>query len=1115
MSMFGAYAANNDPASQNNFNPSWMGQTFNPTSGVPRPVGRPNGVNGEGGEEERPMAAPIFMRNRYGREDVLALYDGGSVHPPDNLPRCPLYQSEAQPPCVIKPLSDIEKKLRENINSSKAMSMLSAADRHHISSGGQAPDSPQAANRNNTNGWTHVPARDHNKTWGRTTTGTTPVRGSVRGAFTGGRGGGTAGGTTMEGGPLNTSPYGPPTTQGGTQQNNGERALGTGGTFPSRRGVNPVASRGGSSSSFNSRAQGLYNPHDPSDRPRQRGRSTSEDGEGTTVTSPTTPSVGGGVVNGGGGGSAQPGVWQARSSAWGMQQQQQTQQRMPEWATDEEGVPSGVNRDHSSDISSGTFDEQGRFVRTAPRSTILQGQQSQQYQTTPQSVQHESHQRVSPQSSMHPSNWMERDVPLSAPVEISSHSSTHYSIPSSLSSQPPSQQADLQGGVSGMSPSSAFLHLAYQQQQKLQLQQQQAAHLQQQQQAAQYAAMQQAQQLQQQQQAAASVPSKPSTYFYLDPNGVERGPFQQDQMEAWFSMGYFQDSLQVRRDSDTDFTELGELQRINGKNPFKYPEPVAVPPPTPNMLAGYMDHQLGLGSAAGWDQSVQSIFRTAQATPSYEQLLEKQRMDQRERQIAEEREQLRKMQEMMRAQHESEREQHEKALREKEEGLQKMQDEMMRKQREMEEAKRETEAALEKEKREIERKRAELEKQSIREREEQKKKEDAERRKTEELNEKKRIEQERIAAAEDAEREKERVKRRAEEAKRQAEEEKKRNEEERKKLEAFARAEELRVEAEAERERQAQIAAARKAAAPPPVVTPPAAPTVVKSSGPAWGGAGIAKTATAVKKSVETRSLAEVMAEEERQARAEQRENDRLRKEAEAAAPKKVSSKGGVWGGSTPATIASQAVSVSSSSSSAWGGAGMAKSVPTKSSPWAGPTLAEANKPKVAPKTAAAPAKAKAPEKVVKKEEKKSRVSDEAQFISWFISRVRQLNDTVDGDVLASFIQDIANPDEVEDYMVGYLGEGKQVKEFVREYIHKRSELRNKSKSGSVSTVFAKDDDGFSSVGGKKGASANAQQKKKAKFVVDSACLGFRPAGDPNRVNQGEIDHPEPSTGRR
>lgn len=41
----------------------------------------------------------------------ILFFLGGSVHPPDNLPRCPLYQSEAQPPCVIKPLSDIEKVL--------------------------------------------------------------------------------------------------------------------------------------------------------------------------------------------------------------------------------------------------------------------------------------------------------------------------------------------------------------------------------------------------------------------------------------------------------------------------------------------------------------------------------------------------------------------------------------------------------------------------------------------------------------------------------------------------------------------------------------------------------------------------------------------------------------------------------------------------------------------------------------------------------------------------------------------------------------------------------------------------------------------------------------------
>lgn len=41
--------------------------------------------------------------------NISIVSSGGSVHPPDNLPRCPLYQSEAQPPCVIKPLSDIEK----------------------------------------------------------------------------------------------------------------------------------------------------------------------------------------------------------------------------------------------------------------------------------------------------------------------------------------------------------------------------------------------------------------------------------------------------------------------------------------------------------------------------------------------------------------------------------------------------------------------------------------------------------------------------------------------------------------------------------------------------------------------------------------------------------------------------------------------------------------------------------------------------------------------------------------------------------------------------------------------------------------------------------------------
>ncbi|GMR33457.1 hypothetical protein PMAYCL1PPCAC_03652, partial [Pristionchus mayeri] len=209
----------------------------------------------------------------------------------------------------------------------------------------------------------------------------------------------------------------------------------------------------------------------------------------------------------------------------------------------------------------------------------------------------------------------------------------------------------------------------------------------------------------------------PAAFFYLDPNGVERGPFPQGQMEAWFTAGFLPDSLQVRRDVDSSFSELGELQKRNGKNPFKYMEPVVAPTPapipTPNMLAGYMDHQLGLGSTAGWDQSVQNIFRAqAQQTPSYEQLMEKQRMQEQERRIAVEREQLVRMQEIMRQETETERERTQRFMREKEEGLLKMQDEMMKKQRELDESKRAHEEELGREKREIERKRAELEREN-------------------------------------------------------------------------------------------------------------------------------------------------------------------------------------------------------------------------------------------------------------------------------------------------------------------------------------------------------------------------------------------------------------------
>ncbi|VDO41167.1 unnamed protein product, partial [Brugia timori] len=125
-------------SNQLNFNPSWM-----------RPVSMPvsaGGGNSSGNRTEPlfavenptvdcPIADPVFVKNRYGREDLLALLSK-DVHPPYGLDKCQFFISAAQKPIVLTPLSDTETRLQHNINSSKAMSLLSHADRATIASGG-------------------------------------------------------------------------------------------------------------------------------------------------------------------------------------------------------------------------------------------------------------------------------------------------------------------------------------------------------------------------------------------------------------------------------------------------------------------------------------------------------------------------------------------------------------------------------------------------------------------------------------------------------------------------------------------------------------------------------------------------------------------------------------------------------------------------------------------------------------------------------------------------------------------------------------------------------------------------------------------------------------------
>ncbi|PIO54634.1 hypothetical protein TELCIR_23997, partial [Teladorsagia circumcincta] len=73
---------------------------------------------------------------------------------------------------------------------------------------------------------------------------------------------------------------------------------------------------------------------------------------------------------------------------------------------------------------------------------------------------------------------------------------------------------------------------------------------------------------------------------------------------------------------------------------------------------------------------------------------------------------------------------------------------------------------------------------------------------------------------------------------------------------------------------------------------------------------------------------------------------------------------------------------------------------------------------------------------------------DNSVFLEWVVQRLKELNSTVEAEVLAMFIEGVENPDEVEDYVMGYLGDSKAVKEFVREFLLKRSDFRNRKQHG-------------------------------------------------------------------
>ncbi|XP_017754978.1 PREDICTED: PERQ amino acid-rich with GYF domain-containing protein 2 isoform X2 [Eufriesea mexicana] len=101
-----------------------------------------------------------------------------------------------------------------------------------------------------------------------------------------------------------------------------------------------------------------------------------------------------------------------------------------------------------------------------------------------------------------------------------------------------------------------------------------------------------------------SIGNQPSTvpstngqekWFYRDPQGEVQGPFLASEMAEWCKAGYFTAGLMVRRTCDERYTTLGDLIKMCGRIPFTPGPPISplkltdqVIPPVPNTVPAGM-----------------------------------------------------------------------------------------------------------------------------------------------------------------------------------------------------------------------------------------------------------------------------------------------------------------------------------------------------------------------------------------------------------------------------------------------------------------------------------------------------------------------------------------------
>ncbi|PAV83480.1 hypothetical protein WR25_00002 [Diploscapter pachys] len=1073
---------------QNSFQPSWLRSTYNAGS-----VSSPRGSVND--EDSQLISDPIFLQHRYGREDLLALVPRAS-QPPGGLQACPYFIDRPQCPIVTTPLTELEQTTK-NINSSKAMSLLKTvggaggqlsggvgvergnmygADRAGMSRSGGVSGSP-----GNSGGWQSVKS----SSWGTNRSGTNSDRGSSGlGAIGSGRGG-TRGGYKYGGGPANVGSS-PRTTgehlNGGDEQQGYNRFSyrGRGASFTTR-GASTTAN-----STFNTRAQALYDAKDiGKDRPRNRLRSTSDENHEPSALGNASPPV---HKPGGQPTTTQPPAPSTSTNAWGINARNAN--------------TSPVKTDPPS-ASSSSFVNASSPAPSMPAHAPVQSR------------------------SMSPPPQPKPQPKPQPPKETN----FYYLDPSSKEQGPFSKERMYQWYIGGYftqdlrvrrEEESEFRPLS----------------------------------------DLILLNGLKTLFDFAEPASPAAAPAASAAPTASRSLsptvlpgGANQASIFAQGNPPT-----GQQTPIFSGLSAGAESLASATAHSPQALAAYLN-------TGNWgDLASRSGAIFGHPTNYDATVMERQRLAQEQARIEEERRAKEEMQKML--------ELREAELREKERFVKQQQEEMERKEREMQ-------MELERKKRELEEQQQRIEEERRRTLEEARKREEeaaaAERRERqrkiaeaakrkaeeeEEEEERRRKQAAELAAEEERERlmheaemaaeiirkkqlaaQQETQRRTAEAAALAAAETEKERERERKRQQDKARRE------KEQREKPPFVLEEAFQPAQKPKILMPSTQTAVSAASmssvsdeDAWqtvGGnskksdkqAKVAPWAKVVavqpEKRVGDKSLKEIQEEEERQIRAEVAERERMRKEedemqralkeslsfASVASSRQQQSSGSAWGKQS-----------SGGGSSKWGAIGSEKSVlsSTNSNPLLdGPSLQAAVKKPTTTQVAVAPAPVQKPSaKSAKKSVSEEKKREEDQLIAWFTVRFKKLyagNDSIELDVFVQFLTGVENPSDVEDYIITYTGDTKEAKQFVKDFLQKRIDMRHKNKEDKddLSSALVAPATGQANAQGGGGGGGKKKKPKASKTVIDTSLLNFRGTAASNRVNQGEIETIPPASSSR